>query len=89
MNQKLKYVGLLAILPLFTMALTIGYVGDADAVNTSTNQGNGGDRFGETTKSEMPGTGKSTTEGNGGKRYGATTKDIVCGDKLCSEVQSG
>ena len=85
MNQKLKYVGLLAILPLFTMALTIGYVGDADAVNTSTTVGNGGDRFGETTKSKMPGTGLSTTEGNGGKRYGATMKYIVCGDRLCSE----
>lgn len=89
MKQKLRYVGLLAILPLFTMALTIGYVGDADAVNTSTTGGSGDHRYGETTKSDMPGSSKSTTEGNGGKRFGATTKDIVCGDKLCSEVQSG
>ncbi len=89
MNQKLKYVGLLAILPLFTMVLTVTNIGDADAINTSTNQGNGGDRFGETTKADMPGTGVSTDQGNGGKRFGATTKDIVCGDKLCAELDSG
>ena len=32
MNQKLKYVGLLAILPLFTVALTAEYIGDAYAI---------------------------------------------------------
>jgi len=31
MNQKLKYVGLLVIVPLFTVAITIGYIEEADA----------------------------------------------------------
>ncbi len=43
MNTKLKYVGLLAILPLFTIALSIGYVDEAYAVNTSTTGGHGAD----------------------------------------------
>jgi len=34
MNQKIKYVGLLAILPLFTIALSIGYTGEAYAVKS-------------------------------------------------------
>jgi len=37
MNQKIKYIGLLAILPLFTAALSIGYIGEAFAeVNSFT-----------------------------------------------------
>lgn len=35
MNQKLKYVGLLATLPLFIIALSAGYIGEADAGNIS------------------------------------------------------
>jgi len=31
MNQKMKYLGLLTILPLFTTALSIGYIGEAFA----------------------------------------------------------
>ena len=41
MNQKTKYIGLLAILPLFTVALSIGYIGEAYAINTSTAGGVG------------------------------------------------
>ncbi len=37
MNQKMKYLGLLTILPLFTAALSIGYIGEAFAeVNSFT-----------------------------------------------------
>jgi len=42
MTQKIKYIGLLAILlPLFTVALSIGYISEAYAVNTSTTGGVG------------------------------------------------
>jgi len=42
MNQKIKNIGLLAILlPLFTVALSIGYISEAYAVNTSTTGGVG------------------------------------------------
>ncbi len=61
MNQKLKYVGLLAILPLFTIPLTMN-----DAVaDTARAQGHAGDSV---------------------VAFGAKTKHIVCGDKLCSEI---
>lgn len=61
MNQKLKYVGLLAILPLFTIPLTMN-----DAVaDTARAQGHPGDNV---------------------VAFGAKTKHIVCGDKLCSEI---
>jgi len=42
MNTKLRQIGLLAILlPLFTVALSIGYISEAYAVNTSTTGGVG------------------------------------------------
>lgn len=61
MNQKLKYVGLLAILPLLTIPLTMN-----DAVaDTAIAKGHAGDSV---------------------NAFGAKTKHIVCGDKLCSEI---
>ncbi len=61
MNQKLKYVGLLAILPLLTIPLTMN-----DAVaDTARAEGHPGDNV---------------------VAFGAKTKHIVCGDKLCSEI---
>ena len=42
MTQKIKYIGLLAILlPLFSVAMSIGYISEAYAVNTSTTGGVG------------------------------------------------
>ncbi len=64
MMKKLKYVGLLAVLPLFLVVLTPDYIGEADA---------------------------QKAEGSPGqvspKSYGSANKDIVCGDKLCSELE--
>lgn len=61
MNQKLKYVGLLAILPLLTIPLTMNGV----AADTAKAQGHPG--------------GSVTA-------FGDKTKDMVCGDRLCSEI---
>ena len=59
MNPKLKYLSLLVILPLFTLAIATNYVVDADAVKS---------------------------KGRSASSYGSATKSIVCGDRLCSEV---
>ena len=40
MNQKIKYIGMLAILPLFAFALTTGFVEDADAQKSQGNPTN-------------------------------------------------
>ena len=61
MNKTLKYFGILAILPLLTIAFTIDYFGDAEG-----------------TKAVGP---------KGAKSYGSKTSGIVCGDRLCSEVE--
>jgi len=48
MNKTLKYLGLLAVLPLFTMALTTGYVIDeADAIKS---KGTASSQYGSATK---------------------------------------
>jgi len=62
MNKTLKYLGLLILLPLFTVALTTNLVIDADALKAK---------------------GKSTDQ------YGSRTANIVCGDRLCSEIVGG
>ncbi len=62
--KKLKYLGILAILPLLTLALTTDYIGEADAAKAE----------------GSPGTVSP-------KSYGSANKDIVCGDKLCSELK--
>jgi len=64
MNKKLRYVGLLAVLPLFLAVLTTGYIGEADAQKAKGSPG-----------SQSP------------KSYGSATEKIVCGDKLCSELE--
>ena len=40
MNQKLKFIGLLAILPLALMALTPDLIGEADAASSQRNDAN-------------------------------------------------
>jgi len=47
MNKKLRYLGLLAILPLFTLAITTNYIIDADALKS---KGVGTKQFGSATK---------------------------------------
>lgn len=86
MKGKLRYVGLLAILPLFTVALSIDYIGEANAVNTSSWDAIGG-QHGSKTKDAMESKIR-IHEGNGGKRFGQYTAHIVCGDKLCSEIEA-
>jgi len=61
MNQKIKYIGLLALLPLLTVPLTTDYA----VADTAKAKGHpGGDV----------------------RAFGDNTKHIVCGDKLCSEI---
>ena len=60
MNQKIKYIGILIIMPLVLIAMTPDLIGQADA-----------------------------SRGPPPKSYGSATADIVCGDKLCSEVDVG
>jgi len=62
MNKTLKYLGLLILLPLFTVALTTNLVNDVDALKAK---------------------GKTTDQ------YGSKTANIVCGDRLCSEIPGG
>ena len=64
MNKILRYVGLLAILPLFLVVLVPDYIGVADAKKAE----------------GSPGTVPP-------KSYGSATEKIVCGDKLCSELE--
>ncbi len=64
MNKKLRYVGLLAVLPLFLVVLTPDFIGEADAQKAKGSPG-----------SQFP------------KSYGSSTEKIVCGDKLCSELE--
>ncbi|MCZ6582742.1 MAG: hypothetical protein O6761_06190, partial [Thaumarchaeota archaeon] len=47
MDKKLRYLGLLAILPLFTFAITSNYIIDADALKS---KGVGTKQFGSATK---------------------------------------
>ena len=47
MNANLKYLGFLAILPLLTVALTIDYIGEADAITKGA--GVGTKKFGSAT----------------------------------------
>ena len=48
MNKTLKYLGLLVLLPLFTVALTTNYVSDADAIKA---QGKSTNQYGKATAS--------------------------------------
>jgi hypothetical protein len=64
MNQTIKNLGLLAILPLALVALTADLIDEADAQKAE----------------GSPGTVPP-------KSYGSATEKIVCGDKLCSELE--
>jgi len=48
MNKTLKYLGLLVLLPLFTVALTTNFVNDADAIKS---KGRTTDQYGSKTAS--------------------------------------
>ena len=48
MNKTLKYLGLLVLLPLFTVALTTNFVNDADAIKA---QGKSTNQYGKATAS--------------------------------------
>jgi len=65
MNTKLRQIGFLAILPLLTVALSPGYIIDADAVKSQ---------------------GDATPGRVGVNSYGSANNNIVCGDRLCSEI---
>jgi len=65
MKKIITFVGLLALLPLLTFAITENYPSDAEATKSA-----GGDEPGRV----------------GVKSYGSSNNDIVCGDRLCSEV---
>jgi len=45
MNQRAKYIGLLAILPLVMVAIAPDFIGEADAVNVGTVDDGSGDRL--------------------------------------------
>jgi len=51
MNQKLKFIGLLAILPLALMALTPDFIGEADAASSQRNDANN-NNAGDTNESQ-------------------------------------
>jgi hypothetical protein len=53
MNENLKYLGLFAILPLLTVALTTDYIGEADALTKSA--GTGAKLYGSATSSKVCG----------------------------------
>jgi hypothetical protein len=65
MKKIITFIGLLALLPLLTFAITENYPSDAEATKSA-----GGDEPGRV----------------GVKSYGSSNNDIVCGDRLCSEV---
>ncbi len=64
MMKKLKYVGLLAVLPLFLVVLAPDYIDEADAQKAEGSPGHASP-----------------------KSYGSANNGIVCGDKLCSELE--
>jgi len=91
MNQKTKFVGLLAILPLALVALSPDFIGDADAANVGSQDVNGrpgyqpdkvcGDRLCSNSASQN--VGSQDVIGRQGYQ-----PDKVCGDRLCSNSAS-
>ncbi len=65
MKKIITFVGLLALLPLLTFAITENYPSDAEATKSA---------------------GENAPGRVGVKSYGSSNNDIVCGDRLCSEV---
>ena len=83
MNNVKKYLGLLLMLPLFTISLTVaGQVETVDAANISTIGGTGGHNYGNT---NLVGSSSVDDGPSGSKKFGSMTAHIVCGDRLCSE----
>jgi len=68
MRKIVTYLGLLAVLPMLTVAISDNYPTDADG-----------------TKSQ----GENAPGRVGAKSYGSANQNIVCGDRLCSEVPGG
>ena len=68
MRKIVTYLGLLAVLPMLTVAISDNYPTDADG-----------------TKSQ----GENAPGRVGAKSYGSANSNIVCGDRLCSEVPGG
>ncbi len=68
MRKIVTYLGLLAVLPMLTVAISDNYPTDADG-----------------TKSQ----GENAPGRVGAKSYGSANNNIVCGDRLCSEVPGG
>ena len=83
MNDVKKIIGLLVMLPLFTISLTVaGQIETVDAVNIGTVGGTAGHNIGNTNL-----VGSSTVDdgASGSHKFGSMTAHIVCGDRLCSE----
>ena len=80
MNKTLKYLGLLVLLPLFTVALTTNLVNDADAIKA---QGKSVDRYGSKTASIVCGD-RLCSEYPGG--YEQFKKDQGQGSKIGAEA---
>lgn len=66
--MKAKYIALLLILPLFTVAMATNNFQEADAAKSQ---------------------GSDAPSRVGTKSYGSATANLVCGDKLCSEIPGG
>lgn len=83
MNNIKKIIGLLVMLPLFTISLTFaGQIQTADAANISTIGGTGGHNIGNT---NLVGSSGVDDGASGSHKFGSMTAGIVCGDRLCSE----
>jgi hypothetical protein len=83
MNDVKKIIGLLVMLPLFTISLTVaGQIPTADAANISTWGGPGGHNIGNT---NLVGSSSVDDGPSGSHKFGSMTANIVCGDRLCSE----
>jgi len=90
MNQRIKYAGLIAILPLALVTLNPDLIGDADAVNVGSQDVNGRQGYqpdkvcGDRLCSGSDGVNVGSQDVSG-RQY---QPDKVCGDRLCSDSAS-
>lgn len=68
MRKIVTYLGLLAVLPMLTVAISDNYPTDADGIKSQ---------------------GENAPGRVGAKSYGSANQNIVCGDRLCSEIPGG
>ncbi len=68
MRKIVTYLGLLAVLPMLTVAISDNYPTDADGTKCQ---------------------GENAPGRVGAKSYGSANQNIVCGDRLCSEIPGG